>query len=159
MVDRNIRNDKYRKYAMQKKYNKISGMKKTTGQHAGGLIVFPKDIKVNETIPLQYSSNDTNKEKTTHWDYHAIEENFVKVDLLAHDIPTVLKMYEDFGVNWREIPFNDEKTMELFKKANTFGITEFGTHFAQDLLRDYQPENFADLVRISGLSHGTNVVQ
>lgn len=157
IIDRNVKNDKYRKYAMQKKYNKITGMKKTTGQHAGGLLIFPKDIKVNKIIPLQYSSNDTNKEKTTHWDYHAIEENFVKVDLLAHDIPTVLKMYENFGINWREIPFDDEETMELFKKANTFGITEFGTYFAQDLLRDYKPENFADLVRISGLSHGTNV--
>ncbi len=149
------------------------GVKKTTGQHPAGIMVVPRDIDVHYFTPLQHPADDRDSETiTTHFDYHSITERLVKLDILGHDDPTVLKMLEDLTqVNLKNIPFDDTETMSLFTstkaidvdpdklgtKTGTFGIPEFRTAFTRAMIDDTKPNCFSDLVRISGFSHGTDV--
>ncbi|BCV21128.1 PolC-type DNA polymerase III [Moorella sp. Hama-1] len=151
----------------------ITGVKRTTGQHPGGLMVVPKGVDMHQFTPLQHPADDTGSGTiTTHFDYHSISSRLVKLDLLGHDDPTVIKMLEDLtGVNPREIPLDEPRTMSLFSsvealgvkpedigaQVGTLGIPEFGTRFVRQMLEDTRPRTFAELVRISGFSHGTDV--
>ncbi|APC08184.1 PolC-type DNA polymerase III [Neomoorella thermoacetica] len=151
----------------------ITGVKRTTGQHPGGLMVVPKGVDMHLFTPLQHPADDTGSGTiTTHFDYHSISSRLVKLDLLGHDDPTVIKMLEDLtGVNAREIPLDEPRTMSLFSsvealgirpedigsQVGTLGIPEFGTRFVRQMLEDTRPRTFAELVRISGFSHGTDV--
>ena len=151
----------------------ITGVKRTTGQHPGGLMVVPRGVDMHQFTPLQHPADDTGSGTiTTHFDYHSISSRLVKLDLLGHDDPTVIKMLEDLtGVNAREIPLDDPRTMSLFSsvealgvrpedigaQVGTLGIPEFGTRFVRQMLEDTRPRTFAELVRISGFSHGTDV--
>jgi len=150
------------------------GVKRTTGQHPGGLIVIPQDMEIADFCPAQYPADD--KESgviTTHFEYHSMEDNLLKLDELGHDDPTMIKMLEDLtGVSAREIPLDDPETMAIFKspeplglprgdeiigETGSIGIPEFGTDFTRQMLRDTKPENFDTLIRLSGFSHGTDV--
>jgi DNA polymerase-3 subunit alpha (Gram-positive type) len=150
-----------------------SGIKRTTGQHPGGIMVVPKKYNIHQFTPIQYPADD--KESgviTTHFDYHSISSRLVKLDILGHDDPTIIRMLEDAtGIDARTIPIGEEKTMKLFSSTEslgispedincpvgTFGIPEFGTKFVRQMLVDTKPRTFSELVRISGLSHGTDV--
>lgn len=150
-----------------------TGVKRTTGQHPGGIMVVPRDMDVHHFTPIQYPADDKNSSTiTTHFDYHSISSRLVKLDILGHDDPTVIKMLEDLtGLNPKSIPFDDQKTMSLFSTTDalgltpaqlgstvgTFGIPEFGTKFVRQMLEDTKPKTFSELVRISGFSHGTDV--
>ena len=150
------------------------GVKRGTGQHPGGIIVLPKGEDINSFTPIQYPANDSESSFiTTHFDYHSIDHNLLKFDLLGHDDPTMLRFLKDCtGVDPKEVPFDDPKVMELFKSTDILGITpnqiggtkvgclglpEFGTDFAMSMVIDAKPESFSDLVRLSGLAHGTDV--
>ena len=151
----------------------ITGVKRTTGQHPGGLIVVPKDKEIYEFTPIQHPADDKRSGIiTTHFEYHSISDRLLKLDLLGHDDPTVIKMLEEeTGVNARNIPLDDAKTMEIFSSlksldlnskalgttVGTLGVPEFGTRFVRQMLEDTRPTSFSELVRISGLSHGTDV--
>ncbi len=151
----------------------IAGVKRTTGQHPGGLMVVPRQLDIHMFSPIQHPADDTASEViTTHFDYHAISSRLVKLDILGHDDPTVIKMLEDLtGVDAKSIPLDEPKTMSLFSsvaalgvtpedigsEVGTYGIPEFGTRFVRQMLVDTKPRKFSDLVRISGLSHGTDV--
>lgn len=153
--------------------NGCTGVKRTTGQHPGGLMVIPKGIDVHDFTPLQRPADDVKTETvTTHFDYHSINERLVKLDILGHDDPTVIKMLEDItGVDVRKIPLDDPETMSLFSSTEaldisaerlcstvaTYGIPEFNTKFTRQMLEDTKPDTFAALLRISGFSHGTDV--
>lgn len=150
-----------------------AGVKKTTGQHPGGLMVVPKSKDIYDFTPIQHPANDQDtRVRTTHFDYHSISGRILKLDLLGHDDPTSLKMLEDLtGVDPEKIPLDDPETMKIFSsteglgvqkeainsEVGTFGIPEFGTSFVRQMLIDTRPSTFAELVRISGLSHGTDV--
>ncbi|WP_425060898.1 DNA polymerase III PolC-type [Sporomusa carbonis] len=150
-----------------------TGVKRTTGQHPGGIMVVPRDMDVHHFTPIQYPADDKNSSTiTTHFDYHSISSRLVKLDILGHDDPTVIKMLEDLtGIDAKTIPFDDKKTMSLFSSTDalgltpeelnstvgTFGIPEFGTKFVRQMLEDTKPKTFSELVRISGFSHGTDV--
>ncbi len=149
------------------------GVKRTTGQHPGGIMVVPRDMDVHFFTPLQRPADDRDSNTvTTHFDYHSINDRLVKLDILGHDDPTVIKLLEELtGVKIKDIPFNDPATMSLFRSTEalgvlpaalgsnvgTFGIPEFGTRFVRQMLEDTNPACFSDLVRISGYSHGENV--
>ena len=150
------------------------GVKRTTGQHPGGLVVIPQDKDVTDFCPVQHPADDPNSDIiTTHFEYHCMEANLLKLDELGHDDPTMIRMLEDMtGVNAREIRLDDPETMGIFKsakplgltdddpiigKTGTIGIPEFGTGFTRQMLVDTQPETFDVLVRLSGFSHGTDV--
>ena len=149
------------------------GARKTTGQHPGGMIVVPADKSIYDFCPIQRPANDMNAEsKTTHFDYHVMDEQLVKLDILGHDDPTTLRILQDLtGVDIYSIPLDDEKVMSLFSGTDALGVTpqdidsktgssgipEFGTSFVKQMLMDTKPKTFAELVRISGLSHGTDV--
>ena len=150
------------------------GVKRTTGQHPGGLVVIPQDKDVTDFCPVQHPADDPNSDIiTTHFEYHCMEANLLKLDELGHDDPTMIRMLEDMtGVNAREIPLDDPETMGIFcsaaplgltdddpivGKTGTIGIPEFGTGFTRQMLVDTQPKGFDILVRLSGFSHGTDV--
>lgn len=150
-----------------------TGVKRTTGQHPGGIMVIPRNMDVHHFTPIQHPADDKNTTTiTTHFDYHSISSRLVKLDILGHDDPTVIKMLEDLtGRDPLTIPFDDQETMSLFSstkalkvtpenlgsKTGTYGIPEFGTKFVRQMLDDTQPKTFSELVRISGFSHGTDV--
>ena len=150
-----------------------TGIKRTTGQHPGGIMIIPSDHNIFEFTPIQRPADDTNSAViTTHFDYRSISGRLLKLDILGHDVPTIIKMLEDLtGFNAKNIKFDDKTTMSLFTstdilgidlesidcKTGTLGIPEFGTKFVRQMLTDTKPTTFAELVRISGLSHGTDV--
>ncbi|WP_040214655.1 DNA polymerase III subunit alpha [Clostridium polynesiense] len=150
-----------------------TGIKRTTGQHPGGIIVVPKGREIFEFCPIQHPADDPESDIiTTHFDYHSIDQNLLKLDILGHDDPTVIRMLQDItGVDPQKIPLDDKETMSIFSstealgvtpeqinsKVGTFGIPEFGTRFVRGMLLDTMPTTFADLICISGLSHGTDV--
>lgn len=150
------------------------GVRRTTGQHPGGIIVLPHGEEIYSFTPVQRPANDmTTKTVTTHFDYHSIDHNLLKLDILGHDDPTMIRMLEDLtGIDAKQIRLDDEKVLSLFDNLSalglkasdldgcdlgSLGIPEFGTDFVMQMLRDTKPKNFSDLVRISGLSHGTDV--
>ncbi|MBR3635099.1 MAG: PolC-type DNA polymerase III, partial [Lachnospiraceae bacterium] len=152
------------------------GIRRSTGQHPGGIVVLPKGEDICSFTPVQHPANDmTSDIITTHFDYHSIDHNLLKLDILGHDDPTMIRMLQDLiGMDPRTIPLDDPKVMSLFQSTEALGITpedmggtplgclgipEFGTQFAMQMLIDAGPKAFSDLVRISGLSHGTNVWQ
>ncbi len=150
-----------------------SGVRKTTGQHPGGMVVVPRGREIYEFCPVMHPAEGQIKDTiTTHFDYHKIEKNLLKLDILGHDVPTMIRMLEDItGVPPEDIPLRDEKVNAIFlgistldikidnykQKHGTFGIPEFGTSFTRQMLDDTQPKRFSDLVRIAGFSHGTDV--
>lgn len=150
-----------------------TGVKRSTGQHPGGIVVVPDYIEVEDVTPVQYPADDTSAEwKTTHFDYHAFEDNLLKLDILGHDDPTMMRMLQDLtGVDPTTIPMNDPKVMSMFNSTDalgvtpeqirtpvaTYGVPEMGTKFVRQMLQESQPSTFADLLQISGLSHGTGV--
>jgi DNA polymerase-3 subunit alpha (Gram-positive type) len=150
-----------------------TGVKRSTGQHPGGIVVVPDYIEVEDITPVQYPADDVNAEwKTTHFDYHAFDENLLKLDILGHDDPTMMRMLQDLtGVDPTSIPMNDPKVMSMFNSTKalgvpgeqirssvaTYGVPEMGTKFVRQMLQETQPSSFADLLQISGLSHGTGV--
>lgn len=150
------------------------GIRRTTGQHPGGIIVLPHGEEIYSFTPVQRPANDMKtKTITTHFDYHSIDHNLLKLDILGHDDPTMIRMLEDLtGIDARKIPLDSKEVMSLFKNTNALGIKpddiggcklgalgipEFGTDFAMQMVMDAKPTCFAHLVRISGLSHGTDV--
>ncbi|MBU7008314.1 PolC-type DNA polymerase III [Phosphitispora fastidiosa] len=150
-----------------------SGVKRTTGQHPGGIMVIPRDMNIHDFTPLQYPADDKKSGVlTTHFDYHSISGRIVKLDILGHDDPTVIKMLEDLtGIDAKTIPLDEPETMKIFSAVEVLGVTpeqigsnvgsfaipEFGTKFVRQMLEDTEPKTFSELVRISGFSHGTDV--
>ncbi len=151
------------------------GVKRTTGQHPGGIIVLPHGEEIYSFTPVQHPANDQNTDIiTTHFDYHAIDHNLLKLDILGHQAPTMIRMLQDLtGIDpVKDIPLDSKETMSLFKSTDilgikpsdisdcrlgSLGIPEFGTDFAMQMLIDADPQGFSDLVRIAGLAHGTDV--
>ena len=150
------------------------GVRRTTGQHQGGIVVLPMGEQIYTFTPIQHPANDMTVDiTTTHFDYHSIDHNLLKLDILGHDDPTMIRMLQDLtGVDPTQIPLDDKAVMSLFQDTSALGITpddlvncqlgalgipEFGTDFAMGMLIDTQPKEFSDLVRIAGLSHGTDV--
>lgn len=151
-----------------------TGVKRTTGQHPGGIIVVPHDRDIYEFTAIQRPANDVNTPIiTTHFEYHSIDHNLLKLDILGHDDPTMIRMLEDLtGIDAKTIKLDDPSVMALFHgtevlkikpediggiQLGSLGIPEFGTDFVMQMLMDTKPKSFSDLVRISGLSHGTDV--
>ncbi len=170
--------EKQGKMASRAEENRLAqgcvGVKRTTGQHPGGLVVIPQNMEIADFCPAQHPADDRQSGiVTTHFDYHCMEDNLLKLDELGHDDPTMIKMLEDMtGVNARRIRLDDPETMAIFKspeplglmrgdeivgETGSIGIPEFGTGFTRQMLKDTQPENFDTLVRLSGFSHGTDV--
>ncbi|WP_336015132.1 PolC-type DNA polymerase III [Fusobacterium polymorphum] len=149
------------------------GAKKTTGQHPGGMVIVPQGNSIYEFCPVQRPANDeTSESTTTHYDYHVMDEQLVKLDILGHDDPTTIKLLQEYtNMEIKDIPLADKETLKIFSSTEslgvtpeqigteigTYGIPEFGTGFVRQMLIDTRPTTFAELVRISGLSHGTNV--
>ena len=164
-------------YVRVPEINRVSrmctGIKRTTGQHPGGIIVVPRDKEIYDFCPVQRPADDpTSNTITTHFDFHSIHDNLLKLDILGHDDPTVIRMLEDLtGIDAKTIPLDEPKVMSLFSSTEALGITEeqerskvatyaipeFGTKFVRQMLLDTKPTTFGELVRISGLSHGTDV--
>ena len=150
-----------------------TGIKRTTGQHPGGIVVIPGYMDVFDFTPFQYPADDDSSAwRTTHFDYHAIDQDVLKLDILGHDDPTVLRMLQDLSnIDVTKVPLDDKETMAIFKspeplgvtkeqimcETGTLGIPEFGTKFVIGMLMDTKPSTFSELIKISGLSHGTDV--
>lgn len=152
-----------------------TGVRRTTGQHPGGIVVLPVGEEIDTFTPVQHPANDMSSDiVTTHFDYHKIDGNLLKLDILGHDDPTMIRMLEDLtGLDATKIPLDDKAVMSLFKNTSalkltpdqlwkhtemgTLGIPEFGTDFAMEMLKEAKPQMFSDLIRISGLAHGTDV--
>lgn len=179
LEEKNITN--VRNAQVQRLAKSITDVKRSTGQHPGGIIVVPSHKEIYDVTPIQYPANEiTGDWKTTHFDYHSFEDNLLKLDILGHDDPTMIKFLMDY-VNKNpekfpfkeatEIPLDDEKVYQLFYSTKSigvtkeeldseiasFGIPEFGTPFVRQMILETKPKNFAELVKVSGLSHGTNV--
>ncbi len=153
--------------------NGCVGIKRTTGQHPGGLMVVPNKYSIYDFCPIQRPANDVDSDvKTTHFDYHSISGRLLKLDILGHDVPTILKMLEvETGTDPTKIDLGDKDIMSLFVSPEVMGVTEedimcntgslglpeFGTNFVRTMLKDTKPNTFSELCRISGLSHGTDV--
>ncbi len=149
------------------------GVKRTTGQHPGGIVVIPGYMDVFDFTPYQYPAEDVDAAwRTTHFDYHAIDQDVLKLDILGHTDPTQLRMLQDLtGIDVKTVPFDDKDTMSLFlspdilgvtkeqimNDTGTLGVPEFGTNFTIGMLKDTKPTTFAELIKLSGLSHGTDV--
>ena len=149
------------------------GIKRTTGQHPGGLVVIPQENEIWDFCPVQHPADDKDSEWiTTHFEYHSMEENLLKLDMLGHDDPTMIRMLEDLtGVDAQKIPLDDKDTMSIFTSSKVLGfeddpvlgpvgscgIPEFGTSFTRGMLQETQPTKFDTLIRLSGFSHGTDV--
>jgi len=150
-----------------------TGIKRTTGQHPGGIVVIPGYMDVFDFTPFQFPADDpTSAWRTTHFDYHAIDQDVLKLDILGHDDPTVLRMLQDLsGMDVTKVPLDDKETMKIFSspeplgvdserimcETGTLGVPEFGTKFVIGMLMDTKPSTFSELIKISGLSHGTDV--
>jgi DNA polymerase III subunit alpha, Gram-positive type len=150
-----------------------TGVKRTTGQHPGGIIVIPDYMEIFDFTPIQFPADDRKSEwRTTHFDFHSIHDNVLKLDILGHDDPTVIRMLQDLsGIDPKTIPTDDPEVMKIYSsteslgvteeqimcKTGTLGIPEFGTRFVRQMLEDTKPTTFSELVQISGLSHGTDV--
>lgn len=152
----------------------LVGVRRTTGQHPGGIVVLPHGEEINSFTPVQRPANDvTSKITTTHFDYHSIDHNLLKLDILGHDDPTMIRMLEDLtGLDAKKVRLDDKKVLSLFHDTSALGIKpediggcdlgclgvpEFGTDFVMQMVKEAKPRSFSDLVRISGLSHGTDV--
>ncbi len=159
----------------------LEGVRRTTGQHPGGIVVVPKEVDIYDITPIQYPANDkTNRWQTTHFDYHSLEDNLLKIDILGHNNPTIIKYLMDYVNSHQgefpfdkaqDIPIDDPKLYRLFNNTDVIGLTrddldaevasngipEFETSFVQNILSETKPMTFAELVKISGLSHGTGV--
>ena len=170
-----------RKAEIERLAKKIEGVKRSTGQHPGGIVIVPKRIDIFDVTPIQYPADDTTAEwRTTHFDYHSFESNLLKLDILGHDDPTVIRYYMDYVKqhpdefpfdNAADIPIDDPRLYQLFCGTDIIGCTsedilspvasyavpELGTNFVRKMLADTKPSTFAELVKISGLSHGTDV--
>ena len=149
------------------------GVRRTTGQHPGGLVVVPDNLEIEDFCPVQHPADAEDSDTiTTHFEYHCMEDNLLKLDMLGHDDPTMIRMLEDLtGVNARTIPLDDPDTMSIFTSSKVLGfenddllgptgavaIPEFNTRFTRQMLIDTQPKDFNTLVRLSGFSHGTDV--
>ena len=168
------RNERRRSCELDRIAGSITGARRTTGQHPGGIIVLPLGEEIYSFTPVQYPADDPESGViSTHFDYHSIDENLLKLDLLGHDDPTMIQMLEELtGTDATKIPLDEPKVMSLFKNTEALGIRpedidgcplgclgvpEFGTGNAIQMLIDAKPEDFSDLIRLSGLSHGTNV--
>ncbi len=150
------------------------GTRRTTGQHPGGIVVMPRGENIYSFTPIQHPANDVNSNiVTTHFDYHSIDHNLLKLDILGHDDPTMIRRLEDLlGIDLTKVPINDPAVLALFKNTDslgilseeiggcplgTLGVPEFGTDFAMGIVLDAKPESVADLIRIAGIAHGTDV--
>ena len=168
------RGQKKRKCEINRIVQGCVGVRRTTGQHPGGIVVLPHGEEIYSFTPVQRPANDmTTKTVTTHFDYHSIDHNLLKLDILGHDDPTMIRYLEELtGLDAKKIPLDSPEVMSLFKNTEALGITpddidgtklgalgipEFGTDFAMQMLIDAKPQCFSDLVRIAGLSHGTDV--
>ncbi|NLD16025.1 MAG: PolC-type DNA polymerase III [Tissierellia bacterium] len=163
----------YSKSEIDRLSKSLVGIKRTTGQHAGGIMVVPEYKEIHDFTPIQKPANSAESDiVTTHFDYNSISENILKLDILGHDVPSMIKMIEELtGTDFMKTPLNDKKVLSIFSSADaleldsnicdfeigTLGVPEFGTNFVQRMLKATTPSTFAELVQISGLSHGTNV--
>lgn len=161
------------RFEMDRLTHCCEGVRKTSGQHPGGVIIVPRGHEIFEFCPVQHPANDVRSDIiTTHFDYHSIDKNLLKLDILGHDAPSIIRQLQDMtGVDPETVPLKDEKVMTLFIgtegldiinpdypfEHGSFGIPEFGTPFVRQMLDDIQPTTFEELIRISGLSHGTDV--
>ncbi|MGY4689857.1 PolC-type DNA polymerase III [Salibacterium sp. K-3] len=163
----------YRGAEIDRLVSGCTGVKRTTGQHPGGIIVVPDEYDIHDFSPIQFPADDKDSEwKTTHYDFHSIHDNLLKLDILGHDDPTVIRMLQDLsGIDPNDIPVDDENVMKIFSgpeilgvtpeqilcQSGTYGIPEFGTRFVRQMLEETNPSTFSELVQISGLSHGADV--
>ena len=163
----------YRSAEVDRLSDGLTGVRRSTGQHPGGIIVIPDDMDVFDFTPIQYPADDQTAEwQTTHFDFHSIDENVLKLDILGHDDPTMIRKLQDLsGFDPQEIPVSDEDVMkifsgpevlgvtpeQIFSNTGTLGVPEFGTQFVREMLEQTHPSTFAELLQISGLSHGTDV--
>lgn len=162
------------KYEVERLAECCTGVRRTTGQHPGGIIIVPDDHEIYEFCPVQHPANDVNSDFiTTHFDYHSIDQNLLKLDILGHDVPSMIRHLQDMtGLDpLTQVPLSDARVNSIFNGIEgldikepdyrfvhgSYGIPEFGTKFTRQMLDDTQPTRFADYVRISGFSHGTDV--